>query len=292
MLNYNHLFYFHVAASEGSLAKAAERLGVTQPTVSEQVRLLEKELGVRLFERSTTGLRLTEHGRNAYEHTTPMFRAGERLVETITPQQGPTSNGHAVRVGVSTAVVHRVACDLLTPLFVGPGAAASVRTSPGADLVRAVAHHEVDLALCEFEPVGAGADGLRSVELHRPRLVAVVGANTTVREGWVDLGLLDYPPGSAQRHEIADYLRDHALTPRHAGDCDDPALMIEIVKRTPTVAFVPRTFARGEIARGELRALALLPPSGAGVHAVSRDGQLALMSLERLVTYARDVLDA
>jgi len=51
MLNYNHLHYFHVAALEGSVAGAAVKLGVTQPTVSEQVRSLERALGVSLFER-------------------------------------------------------------------------------------------------------------------------------------------------------------------------------------------------------------------------------------------------
>ena len=81
MLNYNHLHYFHVAAVEGTVAGAAGRLGVTQPTVSEQVRALERTLGVALFERTATGLRLTDAGRLAYEHTSVMFRAGERLVE-------------------------------------------------------------------------------------------------------------------------------------------------------------------------------------------------------------------
>jgi DNA-binding transcriptional LysR family regulator len=41
MLDYNHLYYFHVAATAGSVANAAQRLGVTQPTVSEQVKAIE-----------------------------------------------------------------------------------------------------------------------------------------------------------------------------------------------------------------------------------------------------------
>ncbi len=47
-INYNHLHYFHVAATEGSVAATATRLGVTQPTVSEQIRALERVLGVTL----------------------------------------------------------------------------------------------------------------------------------------------------------------------------------------------------------------------------------------------------
>ena len=44
MLNYNHLYYFHVAASEGSLSAAAAKLGVKPSTVSEQLRALERAL--------------------------------------------------------------------------------------------------------------------------------------------------------------------------------------------------------------------------------------------------------
>src|SRR5580692_3474889 len=48
VLNYNHLHYFHVAANAGSLAAAAVELGVKQPTVSEQLRALERALEVSL----------------------------------------------------------------------------------------------------------------------------------------------------------------------------------------------------------------------------------------------------
>jgi DNA-binding transcriptional LysR family regulator len=68
VLNYNHLYYFHVAALERSIGAAATRLGVKQPTVSEQLRALERELGVCLFERSSMGLTLSEAGRVAFEH--------------------------------------------------------------------------------------------------------------------------------------------------------------------------------------------------------------------------------
>jgi len=65
-LNYNHLYYFHVAALEGSVAAAAQRLGVTAATVSEQLRTLERALAHDLFERTQSGLKLTDAGRLAF----------------------------------------------------------------------------------------------------------------------------------------------------------------------------------------------------------------------------------
>jgi DNA-binding transcriptional LysR family regulator len=57
-----HLRYFAAIAEEGSFTAAAERLWVAQPRLSTQIRRLEAELGVRLFERHTRGVTLTPAG--------------------------------------------------------------------------------------------------------------------------------------------------------------------------------------------------------------------------------------
>ncbi|GAA3124031.1 hypothetical protein GCM10020254_84040 [Streptomyces goshikiensis] len=56
------LRYFAVVAEEGSLTGAAERLFVSQPALTKQIRRLEDGLGVRLFTRSRSGMTLTEAG--------------------------------------------------------------------------------------------------------------------------------------------------------------------------------------------------------------------------------------
>src|SRR3569833_4440791 len=102
MLNYNHLYFFHTAAAEGSIANAAHRLGVSQGTVSEQFRTLERTLRVSLFERQPGGLKLTEAGRLAFEHTSVMFRAGERLAEALGHDHGQMPR--TMRIGLTGAV--------------------------------------------------------------------------------------------------------------------------------------------------------------------------------------------
>ena len=58
-----HLRYFQAVAREGSFTRAAEALHMAQPPLSRQIRQMEEELGVALFERTTRALRLTEAGR-------------------------------------------------------------------------------------------------------------------------------------------------------------------------------------------------------------------------------------
>ena len=57
-----HLRYFLAVAEEGTVRAASERIGISQPSLSQQVAQLERRLGVRLFDRSSSGMRLSDAG--------------------------------------------------------------------------------------------------------------------------------------------------------------------------------------------------------------------------------------
>ena len=283
MLNYNHLYYFHLAASEGSMTAAADHLGVTLSTVSEQIRLLERTSG---------GMRLTAAGQQAHEHTAIMFRAGERLAEAL---GRPTVKMPLVfQVGITATVSRTLATDFLMPVLALKDCFPSIRTSTFSDLLRDLRGHELDLVLCDTEPLEPARRGLQVTTLHRPRLVAVSNPELQPSETWDNVELLHYREGSAYRWEVEQFLAERGLRPRPVGEIDDSFLLLEGVIRGGFVAFVPRSVARDALSLGRVKALLTLEPGVAAVHALFHDGDsasAARRAVELLAAYATSELE-
>ncbi|HXG28442.1 MAG TPA: LysR family transcriptional regulator [Nevskiales bacterium] len=96
----NALFVFEAAARCGNLTKAAAELYVTQPAVSRMLARMEDHLGVRLFERTRTGIVLTENGRILYRRIAEGFRGIEEAIQEIEARNTGTET---VTLSVSTA---------------------------------------------------------------------------------------------------------------------------------------------------------------------------------------------
>lgn len=82
MIELRRLRYLVAVADEGHITRAAERLGIQQPPLTRQIRLLEEELGVVLFERLPRGMRVTEAGRVVVEEARDLLARAERIAET------------------------------------------------------------------------------------------------------------------------------------------------------------------------------------------------------------------
>lgn len=86
----------------GSLSKAADRLHIAQPALSRQIRLLEGELGVRLFDRHGRGMVVTDQGRDVLRHALRVMAELEEIRATVADEDAPL-RGH-VSIGMPPTV--------------------------------------------------------------------------------------------------------------------------------------------------------------------------------------------
>jgi DNA-binding transcriptional LysR family regulator len=146
--DWNRARAFLVTAEEGSLSAAAKALDMTQPTLSRQVSALEAELGVSLFERTNSGLILTQSGANLMEEVQAMGNAATNLSRL--------ASGHADAIEGSVCI----SATEMVAAFVLPSIIAKIRnkwpnieieiiaSSDTSDLLR----READIAIRNYRP--------------------------------------------------------------------------------------------------------------------------------------------
>lgn len=151
-LNYHHLLYFWVVARTGSIARACEELYLSQPTISAQLRALERSLGEKLFTRVGRTLVLTEVGQVVFRYADQIFSLGRELTDTLKGR----SPGRPVRflVGVVDVLPKLIAYRLLEPALRLADPVHIVCREDKADrLLADLAVHELDLVLADA-PIG------------------------------------------------------------------------------------------------------------------------------------------
>lgn len=230
-LNYHHLRYFWMAAREGSIVAASRRLGVSHPTISAQIDLLERDLGVALFERKGRGIALTDAGRAAFKYAEAIFGLGQQLVEELESGRQPAELW--LRVGVIDVLPKSLVYELLAPAFrLGRSLRLTVHENRSlAQFIGDLATHEIDLVFSD-QPLAER----REIRLYdrlfgesETVLMAEPGLAERLRPEFPKS--LDGQPAclptaaSALRRELDRWLAERGVRPRVVVEVDDSSLL-------------------------------------------------------------------
>lgn len=141
-----HLRYFIAVAEEGRVTRAAERLGIQQPPLSQQIRALERELDVRLFHRKPRGVELTDAGRALFADARTILTLIDRAVATVRQ----TAQGKRGRIAVgftSSAPFHPFVPRVIRAFREAcPAVSLTLEENGTADLVQALRSERIDAA--------------------------------------------------------------------------------------------------------------------------------------------------
>jgi DNA-binding transcriptional LysR family regulator len=141
-----HLRYFIAVAEEGHITRAAARLGIQQPPLSQQIRALEQELDVRLFTRKPRGVEMTDAGRALFADARTILTLVDRAVTAVRQ----TAQGRRGRIAVgftSSAPFHPYVPRIIRAFREAcPAVSLTLEENGTADLVQGLLSERIDAA--------------------------------------------------------------------------------------------------------------------------------------------------
>ena len=293
LMDTRQLAAFCSVVERRSFSQAAERLGVTQPAVSQQVRALEERLGQKLLDRSGRRVEPTEAGLRLYRSAQHLLQAEQQLLEDIA--EGEAELRGRLSLGASTGPGGR-----LVPLLVcefarqHPALRLTLSISNTQSVIEQVADRELELGI-----VGARRR-VRSLEfepLFRDEIVLAVPAGHHFADRTVELAelgdemLLEMQEGAGVRQVVEEELRRAGMRLR-AGARVELGLQ-ESVKSAVLagygVGFISRTALEEELTAGTLGVarVAGLAPSRQ-VYLVRATGRVSTRAAEAFVAFAKE----
>lgn len=250
-------------ADLGSFSAAAHSLYVAQPSLSKRIGSLEAELGARLFERTSSGARLTDAGEAFVGPARTALSMVDGARDAVTEVAGLRSGAIRLTALPTIVVTHLVP---LMSRFRAAHEAVTVQMF-GAEnhrlAVALVQDGRADLALCDRPVV---APGLHVEHAFDQEMVAVLPPGTRAPRGRVDIrSLAHHPvvvtqPGTSTRELVDDLYAAAGLTPRIVVETDLRDALVPSVLAGAGMTFVSDALARTAVAHGAVLVRIASPP--------------------------------
>lgn len=229
-LNYHHLLYFWTVVQEGGVSAASRKLRLAQPTVSEQLRALERSLEVELFTRTGGKLQLTEAGALAYRYADEIFALGRELQESL--EGAPSARVRRLVVGIRDVLPKLVASRILEPVLRLPEEVRVVCYEGKQErLLADLATHSLDVVLTD-EPAASGTSVRAYSHLlgeSAVTLFAQKGPAEWLRRHFPKsldgVNVLLPTENTSLRRALTRWFEDQKVRPKVRGEFEDSALL-------------------------------------------------------------------
>ena len=257
MTNFEHYrIFFHVARL-GSITRAAESLCVSQPAVSQTIRLLEQAIGCPLLIRNARGVTLTPEGEVLFAHVSRGFghfaEAEEKVRELLSLASG------TLRIGASDMALRFFLLphlEIFNRAF--PDVRIHITNRPTPETLRMLSDGEIDLGFVS-EPVSVPAEGLMLVPLLRIEDVFVAGDRFVgFREScatWMDLTerpLILLEPKTSTRAHLDAFLLSRGVSLEPEFELASSDLIVQFAERNLGIGCVVRGYAEESFRTGKL----------------------------------------
>ncbi|WP_240376807.1 LysR family transcriptional regulator [Bacillus piscicola] len=250
-MDIKQLRYFCVVAEEGQVTKAAKKLHMAQPPLSQQIKNIEKELGSELFEREGRSLVLTEPGRVLYKKAKKILQELEDTVLEV--QETKQGIRGTLSIGSNKSCFSYLPEQLKRLRSLHPQIAYQLREGDTSFLAERVINRDIELALVRL-PVDLEKFSILRLPSEPYVLVTPVEWPTfapdiqriSMKElKELPLMLLHRISGTGQFELIVSECRNHGFEPQVICECPDASMLISLAAAGVGATIVPKSTLYG-----------------------------------------------
>lgn len=257
LLNLKFLETFVWVARLRNFSLAAEKMCTTQAAVSNRIATLERDLGVRLFERDLRSVRLTPHGQKGLAQAEEIVRLAGEFERSVGDARSLTGS---VMIGTVDSIVYAWLPTLITRVKDAyPGIMIDLNVDTSLNLARQIQDGQIDLGLIMGPVV---APHLRNVELCTFECLWIASTRLDLGEGELTLSDLSnfpifaYSKGSQPHHAVMRLIEADAKTGAfQVYNSNSLATITRLIRDGVGVAVLPRVVVHEFLANGDLRVL-------------------------------------
>lgn len=255
VMNLRQLQYFVQVFEMRSISRAAERLYVAQPAVSQQIALLEQSLGVALFVRGAKGVNATHEGTLLYQHAQMILRQVDSTRSLLAQNESHIAG--SVSMGLPSSTARMIALPLMKQVKQDcPGIVLEIVDIPSADLTKLVLQGRVDFSL---SPDQQAIQGISREPLIVEDLFLLVPGDMALDkqpitlESIVDLPLILPSLPNQLRARVDHAFLSARLTYNLFAEASTSAILIPAVQENLAATILPYSAAHAEIKNKSIR---------------------------------------
>lgn len=294
-MNYHHLRYFWVVAKEGGLRKAADKLRVSQPTISAQIAALEGALDEKLFRRGGRSLTLTEAGHRVLSYAEEIFSLGQEILDAA--HQRPGARPLRVHIGITDSLPKLVSYEIIKPIFnLEQPIQAVCREGKVDDLLAQLAAYRLDIVLAD-EPAPSSLPikvfnhllGECSVTFCAERKLAAT-LKRPFPQSLNDAPVLLPASNATLRQSLEKWFQAQEIRPRLVAEFDDAALMKVAAVDGLGFFAVPTLVVKEAVARFDFEVIGHTEECRQQFYAISAERRLTHPAIAAITSKAKESL--
>lgn len=244
-MNLNHLNYFRVLAKLEHYTQAADKLSITQPSLSHAMSSLEKDLGTYLFEKQGRNIKLTKYGKIYFEYVdralSELEKGEKKLRELTNISSGTIELGYIYTLGPTFV-------PALIKSFVSIGENKNIKFSFGQgttkSLIEDLKNEKFDIVLCSYVE---NEEDVEFIPIRREELVVIVANDHPLaQKDFIDLRdvdnypLIGFSEKSGIRPLINNLFEKVNITPNIICEVEEDNAVIGLVEINYGIAVVPK----------------------------------------------------